>query len=81
MGNRLGILAFGVLVGAAAMYGTATEAQMPAKKAFNGVVKPIGPVHRRRRRGGRGGTCRGRSASIQAAGSWSRGVPRRRPGA
>ena len=25
------------------MYGTATQAQMPAKKAFNGVVKPIGP--------------------------------------
>ena len=43
MGNRLGILVFGVLVGAAATYGTATEAQMPAKKAFSGVVKPIGP--------------------------------------
>jgi 2-iminobutanoate/2-iminopropanoate deaminase len=43
MSTRLGILALGALVGAAAMYGTATEAQMPAKKAFNGVVKPIGP--------------------------------------
>jgi 2-iminobutanoate/2-iminopropanoate deaminase len=43
MGTRLGILALGALVGAAAMYGTATEAQMPAKKAYNGVVKPIGP--------------------------------------
>ena len=43
MGNRLGILALAALVGAAAMFGTATKAQMPAKKAFNGVVKPIGP--------------------------------------
>lgn len=43
MGTRLGILALGVLIGAAATYGTAATAQMPAKRAFNGVVKPIGP--------------------------------------
>lgn len=43
MSSRLGILALGALIGAAAMSGTATEAQMPAKKAFNGAVKPIGP--------------------------------------
>jgi 2-iminobutanoate/2-iminopropanoate deaminase len=42
MGNRIALLALSALVGAAAMYAT-TEAQMPAKKAFNGVVKPIGP--------------------------------------
>jgi 2-iminobutanoate/2-iminopropanoate deaminase len=43
MTHRLGILALGLLVGAALMHGTATDAQMPAKKGYNGVVKPIGP--------------------------------------
>ena len=44
MGNRVGILAVGALLGAAAVFGTAgTEAQMPSKRAFNGAVKPIGP--------------------------------------
>jgi 2-iminobutanoate/2-iminopropanoate deaminase len=43
MGNRLGLLALGALVGAALMHGAATEAQMPGKKGYNGVVKPIGP--------------------------------------
>jgi 2-iminobutanoate/2-iminopropanoate deaminase len=42
MGSRIALLALSALLGAAAMYAT-TEAQMPAKKAFNGVVKPIGP--------------------------------------
>lgn len=43
MSTRLGILAFGALVGVAAMADTAITAQMPRKSAFNGAVKPIGP--------------------------------------
>lgn len=43
MSTRLGILALGAIIGAAAMYGTATDAQMPGKRAFNGAVTPIGP--------------------------------------
>jgi 2-iminobutanoate/2-iminopropanoate deaminase len=43
MGTRLGWIVLGAFVGAAAMYGTATDAQMPSKRAFNGAVKPIGP--------------------------------------
>ena len=42
MGSRIALLAFSALLGAAAMYAT-TEAQTAAKRAFNGVVKPIGP--------------------------------------
>lgn len=43
MGQRLGFLVLGAVLGAAAMYGTAASAQMPAKRGFNGVIKPIGP--------------------------------------
>ena len=43
MGQSLGLLVMGALLGATAMFGTAMQAQMPAKKAYNGVVKPIGP--------------------------------------
>lgn len=43
MGQSLGLLVVGALLGATAMFGTAMQAQMPAKKAYNGVVKPIGP--------------------------------------
>ena len=43
MRQSLGLLVVGVLLGATAMFGTATQAQAPAKKAYNGVVKPIGP--------------------------------------
>lgn len=43
MRQSLGLLVVGALLGATAMYGTATQAQMSAKKAYNGVVKPIGP--------------------------------------
>ena len=43
MGTRLGWVVLGALIGAAAMFGTATDAQMPSKRAFNGAVKPIGP--------------------------------------
>ena len=43
MGQSLGLLVVGALLGATAMFGTTTQAQMPAKKAYNGVVKPIGP--------------------------------------
>jgi len=43
MRQSLGLLVVGALLGGAAMFGSATEAQMPAKKAYNGVVKPIGP--------------------------------------
>ena len=41
--HTLGLVVVGALIGASAMYGTATQAQAPAKKAFNGAVKPIGP--------------------------------------
>jgi 2-iminobutanoate/2-iminopropanoate deaminase len=37
------LLVVGALLGAAATYGTTTQAQAPAKRPFNGVVKPIGP--------------------------------------
>ncbi len=43
MGQSLGLLVMGALLGATAMFGTAMQAQIPAKKAYNGVVKPIGP--------------------------------------
>ena len=43
MGQSLGLLVVGALLGATAMFGTTTQAQMPAKKAYSGVVKPIGP--------------------------------------
>ena len=43
MGQSLGLLVVGALLGATAMFGTAMQAQIPAKKAYNGVVKPIGP--------------------------------------
>ena len=43
MRHSLGLLIVGTMLGAAAMYGTATQAQMASKKAYNGVVKPIGP--------------------------------------
>ncbi len=45
MRQSLGLLVAGVLLGATAMFGTASQAQTPppAKKAYNGVVKPIGP--------------------------------------
>ncbi len=43
MGQSLGLLVVGALLGATAMFGTTTQAQMPAKKTYNGVVKPIGP--------------------------------------
>lgn len=41
--HTLGLLVVGALLGAAATYGSATQAQMPSRKPFNGVVKPIGP--------------------------------------
>lgn len=41
--HSLGLVMVGALLGATAMYGTATQAQPAAKKAFAGVVKPIGP--------------------------------------
>jgi 2-iminobutanoate/2-iminopropanoate deaminase len=43
MRQSLGMLIVGALLGAAAMFGPATQAQAPAKKAYNGVIKPIGP--------------------------------------
>ena len=43
MRHSLGLLVVGALLGGAAMFGSATQAQVPAKKAYNGVVKPIGP--------------------------------------
>lgn len=46
MRQSLGLLVVGVVLGATAMFGTTTQAQpapAPAKKAYNGVVKPIGP--------------------------------------
>ena len=43
MRQSLGLLVVVALLGATAMFGTATQAQAPAKKAYNGVVKPIGP--------------------------------------
>ena len=45
MRQSLGLLVVGALLGATAMFGTTTQAQAPAsaKKAYNGVVKPIGP--------------------------------------
>ena len=43
MGNRLGMLALSALLGAAAMYGTPPKRRCRSKKAYNGVVKPIGP--------------------------------------
>lgn len=41
--HTLGLLVVGALLGAAATYGSTTQAQTAAKKALNGVVKPIGP--------------------------------------
>ncbi|MEZ5419339.1 MAG: Rid family detoxifying hydrolase [Vicinamibacterales bacterium] len=41
--HTLGLVVVGALVGASAMFGTGMQAQAPAKKAFNGAVKPIGP--------------------------------------
>ena len=43
MRQSLGLLVVGALLGATAMFGTTMQAQMPAKKAYNGAVKPIGP--------------------------------------
>jgi 2-iminobutanoate/2-iminopropanoate deaminase len=43
MRKSLGWLVAGALLGAAAMSGSGVEAQTASKKAFNGVVKPIGP--------------------------------------
>lgn len=43
MRQSLGLLVVGALLGATAMFGSATQAQVPAKKAYNGAVKPIGP--------------------------------------
>lgn len=43
MRQSLGWMVAGAIVGAAAMYGTGTEAQGPAKRAYKGVVTPIGP--------------------------------------
>lgn len=41
--HSLGLVMVGALLGATAMYGTTTQAQPAAKKAFAGAVKPIGP--------------------------------------
>lgn len=43
MRQSLGMLVVGALLGATATFGTATQAQTSAKKAYTGVVKPIGP--------------------------------------
>ncbi len=43
MRQSLALLVVGALLGATAMFGTATQAQAPAMMAYNGVVKPIGP--------------------------------------
>lgn len=45
MRQSSGLLVMGLMLGATAMFGTAPHAQapVPAKKAYNGAVKPIGP--------------------------------------
>ncbi len=43
MRQSLGLLVLGAILGATAMFGNTTQAQMPARKAYNGAVKPIGP--------------------------------------